>query len=265
MLRIVDCLTVYHDYGLVLLAACLCVLGCASTIVVAGRAVAGHRPVFWIALLGICFSATAWSTHFIAMLAFRTSLAITYDPTLTVLSFVAGVVPMSLGFPIAWWQRDNRSARLLGGSLVGIGVIALHYVGMAGLRFEGSLGYDLDLVFASVTASIVLGALALNVIFGTQRAYSHLLGGALLLLMTVSLHFIGMGAVQLELGLAVTAMAEGVSRATLVIGVVIASVSVLMIGTAAALVDQKVSARMAAEADRLRTPGRRRLRRFAGA
>lgn len=253
MLRIVDCLAVDHDYGLVLLAALLCLLGCASTVVVTGRAVAGQRPVLWTTLLGVCFSATAWSTHFIAMLAYRTALPITYDPTLTVLSFIVGLVPIGSGFLIALRFRDNSAARLLGGALVGSGVIALHYIGMAGLRFQGSLTYDLDLLFASVVAGVVFGAMALAVLFGSRRAYSRLLGGCLLLIMVVSLHFTGMGAIQLELGLQATSVHAGISRSILAILVVIVSMSVLLIGTAAALIDQQVSARLAAEANRYRT------------
>ena len=77
MIRIIDCLTLEHDVALVLLAATLCLLGCLSCTLVAMRTLAARRPSLWLVALGPSVGATAWFTHFVAMLAYRTTVPMT--------------------------------------------------------------------------------------------------------------------------------------------------------------------------------------------
>ena len=273
MLRVLDCLTLEHDPGVVLLAALLCVLGCASSTLVAGRVFDSRRSLLWSLMAGLSFGASAWSTHFVAMLAYRTSLAITYDASLTALSLLVGMVLVGGGFVLAVTGREptadeapphgprrpsvpmRRLLRLAGGAVVGGGVIALHYIGMAALRFPGTLAYERDLVLVSVVAALGLGALALSIIFGPARKGRMALGVLLLILVTVSLHFIGMGAAVLEIGLVDPgALAQvGIGRAVLIIDVTIVSLVVLVTGAAAALIDRRFASRRLDEVARLRT------------
>lgn len=250
MMRIVDCLSVDHDPGLVLLAALICIVGCAASVVVASRALTGERVLLWLALLSLCSGCALWSTHFMAMLAYQTSVPMTYDLSLTALSLLAGIALFSAGFTLALHYRSRRYMRLLGGLVVGAGVSALHYIGMAGLRFPGSMSQDIDLILVSLLCAGLFGALAVERLFADQGMVTRLAGGGLLVLMTVSLHFIGMSAVRIELG--VFEAGPGFSRSLLIIGVALASLIVLTIGFLAALLDQRMSQRLAAQAERFR-------------
>lgn len=250
MLRIVDCLTLEHDLSLVLLAATICLLGCTACVVVAGRAMSGSRSPAWISLLSLCAGCTAWSTHFVAMLAYQTSVPMTYDPSLTVLSLLVGIVVISMGFLFAFRLRHCRWARMVGGILVGAGVAALHYIGMAGLRFPGSLSYDADLVIVSVAVVMIFGALAIDILFDKSRGRLNILAGTLMLLMIVFLHFLGMSAARLELGF--FEETAGISRSFLIAGVTVSSLLVLTIGIVAALFDRRVSLQLATQAERFR-------------
>lgn len=251
-MRILDSLLHHHDFGLVLLAACICAFGVIATMSVVARAEQAQRATQWIALVSVCAGATVWATHFIAMLAYRADIAATYAPGLTIASFVVGTAVMGAGFLLAIRRRTSRTARTAGGALLGVGVVALHYTGMAALRMPGTLHFDADLVALSVLCSALFGAAALRIGVGATRPQARLGGAALMVAMIVTLHFVGMGAVHLDVGAAAGRSGGGVTRTILAVAASISTVSVLFIGIAGVLVDQRVSHRLAAEADRFR-------------
>ncbi|MEO8298575.1 MAG: EAL domain-containing protein [Burkholderiales bacterium] len=255
MLRIIGCLTLEHDLQLVLVAAIICVFGTFASTVVASRAAAGQRRGMWLALLAVCAASTVWATHFVAMLAYRSAVPMTYDAGLTAVSYLLGAVVMGVGFTVAIRHYRRRVLVLGGGATVGAGVAVLHYVGMAAMQLPGRLHYDPTLVIVSVLLSCTLGAAGLLV---ATRSVSHarIWSTALLVAMIVSLHFTGMGAVALEFGAPAGAgrhLGEGISRQGVAVAVTLAALVVLMIAMVGALVDRKVSHRLAVEADRFRT------------
>lgn len=253
MTQVFESLAFDHDVRLVLLAAVVCSFGAISTMSVSGRAAGPHRRALWLWLLSLCAGATVWATHFIAMLAYRQGLATTYDPGLTALSFAAGVLIMGLGFALAIHGNSGVRVRLLGGAVLGSGVVVLHYIGMAALRVSGDLTYTPALVTASIAFSLGFGAPTLAVAFGPARSHTRPVSALLMVLMIMSLHFTAMGAAHVHLDAAGESAAGGVTRSLLASAVAIASLSVLLVGLTGALIDQKMSQRLAAEADRFRT------------
>ncbi|MCW5625830.1 MAG: hypothetical protein KIT73_14050, partial [Burkholderiales bacterium] len=253
MLRVLGCLTVDHDLHLVLLAAAICTFGAIASLVVAGRAGRGERGNLWLALLAVCAGSTVWATHFLAMLAYKTVLPITYDPGLTAASYLAGVLIIGIGFRITLQGRRNPFTAVSGGAVVGAGVTALHYIGMSAMRFPGQLRYDLDLLIASAVLSSALGAAALYVGMCWRHPQARAVSAFLLIAMTVVLHFTGMGAVRLEIGPFNAADTDGLSRSVLAVAVIVAALVILLIGMGGAIVDQRVSRRLAGEAERFRT------------
>lgn len=252
MFRVIDCLTIEHDPYLVLLAAVICTFGAAASALVSSRIVSSERTGLWVTLLAICGGSTVWATHFLAMLAFRTTLPMSYDPGLTVLSYLAGVLVMGAGVAVAQIRRGARLTVCAGGALLGGGVATLHYIGMSALRFPGHLTYQPDLMIASVVLSVALGISSMWVGIRLRHRRSRAIAAVLFVAMTVSLHFTGMGAVVLELAPTADDM-TGMSRPALAIAVSVAAVTVLFIGIAAAIVDQRIARRLAGEAERFRT------------
>ena len=157
MLSVLNTLWIDHDLRLVLLAAAICVFGAVCTLSVSSRAAGKRRTLLWFALLSVCAGATVWSTHFIAMLAYRVNMPMTYDPWLTALSFAAGAPLMGLGFFTAMRLRVHSSARMAGGAILGLGVSLLHYLGMAALRMPGHLTYAPALVVTSGMRNAEIG------------------------------------------------------------------------------------------------------------
>ncbi|MEQ8233888.1 MAG: EAL domain-containing protein [Gammaproteobacteria bacterium] len=247
-----DHLLSHHDLALVGLAGALCVLGNYVTVLIAGRVPAGARAGGWPLLIGLCGGTTAWSTHFIAMLAYRLYPPGGYDLELTVLSFVVGTALAGLGFEFARRAAHHVLGRASGGALVGMAVIALHYIGMAAMAMPGTLVYDASLVAVSVVLAIALGAGATTALGATRRLPGMIASGLLLSAMTLSMHFVAMHAFDIEAAVSGALPAHGVSRTLLAVAIGGAVAFILTIAVVGAALDVRLARRLRAEADRFR-------------
>ncbi len=93
-MRVISCLFTEHDFFVVLLAALICVIGCAVSMRVMRRAEdnSGMTRASWIFLTAVSLGATIWSTHFVAMLGYKPNAPVTLDAGLTALSAVIMIV-----------------------------------------------------------------------------------------------------------------------------------------------------------------------------
>src|SRR5262245_42853086 len=102
MLKIVGCITQQHDVRLVLLAAAVCFISCFTALGLLARARL-HQTIHWswLSAASVVAGAGVWSTHFIAMLAYKTAFIVGYDVTLTALSVALAVVASFAAFYVA--------------------------------------------------------------------------------------------------------------------------------------------------------------------
>ncbi len=198
MLKFLTCLTTQHDLRLVLIAGLVCLAGCFTTFRLYSR-MRGARGVVraaWLLLTGLVAGSSVWATHFIAMVAFTPGLKTGYSPTGTLLSLMIAVLFMGGGFAVASAQRSTTND-FAGGVLLGLGVAAMHYMGMSAFVTQGHLVWE----HATVGLSAILGvsgATAALVLAGQARsARGQAIGGGLLCLGIVALHFTGMSAITI--------------------------------------------------------------------
>ena len=71
MFRVFSCLTVEHDWRLVLLAGLVCFVVSIVAVSIFHRAIAARARtrLIWIAIAGAAIGYGIWATHFVAMLA----------------------------------------------------------------------------------------------------------------------------------------------------------------------------------------------------
>jgi len=198
VLKFLTCLTTQHDLRLVLVAGVVCIAGCFTTFRLYSR-MRGARGVVraaWLLLTGLVAGSSVWATHFIAMVAFTPGLKTGYSPTGTLLSLMIAVLFMASGFAVASAQRSTTND-FAGGVLIGLGVAAMHYTGMSAFVTQGHLVWE----HATVGFSAILGvggATAALVLAGQARTVkSQAIGGGLLCLGIVALHFTGMSAITI--------------------------------------------------------------------
>ncbi|PWC31114.1 MHYT domain-containing protein [Azospirillum sp. TSO35-2] len=157
-----------------------------------------HRDNRRLAGAALALGIGIWSMHFVGMLAYRTDTPIGYDGGLTALSFVLAVAVAGAGLFAMAHNRPQRFTLPVAGTLTGLGIVGMHYVGMAGMRTEARMSYDPTLTAASVAVAIVASTAALWLAFRTSRALERAAGAVLLGLGVVTMHYTGMAAVGME-------------------------------------------------------------------
>jgi diguanylate cyclase (GGDEF)-like protein len=251
VLRLYNCIVEQHDLILVGLAALVCATGAFVTFVLAGLARADGRGRRWLAAAGLVSGTSVWATHFVAMLAFEPGVPTGYDPALTLVSLALPVLVGWAAFHLAAGGPAWRAAA--GGALLGAGIMAMHYIGMAAYQIAGGMVWDTRYVAVSVGSALAFPVVA----FLARRALPGFPGQAvaalLLILGVVALHFVGMAAI-LVLPDPDATPAEGlVPPDVLAAAVGLGALLILCAGLAAAAQALRFRRREREEAERLRS------------
>src|SRR5204863_1979331 len=109
--------------------------------------------------------------------------------------FLAAIAVTTAGLAIASRPLPGRAAA--GGAIVGAGVAAMHFIGMAALQVPGRITWSADLVVASVLLGAGLGIVALRIATQGRTLRTTLLAALVLTLAIVSHHFTAMSAITL--------------------------------------------------------------------
>jgi len=229
MFRVYTCLTVDHDWRLVVLAVIVCFLASAVAISLFHRAQATieRTRIVWLGLDAVVAGCGIWATHFIAMLAYDPGIGAGYNLVVTILSLLIAVLVTGVGLGIALFYFGRWTA-VLGGAVVGSGIAAMHYTGMMALEVPGRITWVPNLVVASVVLGIAFGAF--SVFFAARRDDwpNTLIAIFLLTFAIVGMHFTGMGAVLIMPDPARVNGATSVSPASL--SLVISGVAAIILG-----------------------------------
>ncbi|RYF15301.1 MAG: EAL domain-containing protein [Oxalobacteraceae bacterium] len=235
MMQVALCITQEHDLRLVVMALLVCLIGSAATVQLFGRirSAIGPSRVGWIMLTAVSTGTMVWSTHFVAMMAFRTQAPVVLDPILTLASLLLaiGVAAPGLALAATRW----RWAGATGGGIIGVAISMMHYLGMSAYRIDGIVTWDWRYVVTSVVLSSILAAAAFHTIKGSG-GWRRALAGGLLGLAVAALHFTGMASIHI----AVLQLGDGLSDGTLsALAVTTAVAAMLVVGCAAlsALID----------------------------
>ncbi|MFB7241695.1 hypothetical protein CW362_00760 [Streptomyces populi] len=162
-----------------------------------------HEPGWrlgWLALGAASLGCGIWTMHFIAMTGFSVAeTPITYDIPLTVLSLLVAIVVVSAGVFIVGHRGATRASLTVGGSITGLGVATMHYLGMFAMQLNGELGYNAFTVTLSVIIALVAATAALWAAVSVQGLI-HTLGASLVMGLAVTgMHYTGMAAVSVHL------------------------------------------------------------------
>lgn len=238
MYRVLACLTNEHDYWLVGLAALVCI----ATVLTSFRmytiacATQGARRFSWAVVTGVSTGSGIWATHFVAMLAYRGGLPTYYEPITTLGSLLLAIGLAACGFALA--ARNDWGSLGLGGSIVGIAIGVMHYVGMHALLVPGHLSWDGSLVTSSLLIGIVLSAAALLVFHRKTGTAAIAAAGGLLTLAICGLHFTAMGAVTVEPDPTIAFQGFGINRVEMALAVAAVTLIVLLTALAAAAIQK---------------------------
>ncbi|MFF3287639.1 MHYT domain-containing protein [Streptomyces sp. NPDC003023] len=163
------------------------------------RAEGSFRPG-WLALGATAIGSGIWSMHFIAMMGFSVEEApIGYDRATTFASLAAAILMVGTGIFIVGYRGATRMSLITGGTITGLGVASMHYLGMAGIRLPGHIEYDTVTVGLSVVVAVVAATTALWAAVSVS-GFMASLGASLVMGLAVSgMHYTGMAAVSVRL------------------------------------------------------------------
>jgi diguanylate cyclase len=250
MQRAYASLTGQYDLRLVFVAGLICIAACliSMNLFIRDDDPERNRPLPWLFVVATVFGGGVWATHFITALAYEPGFPISYDAGLTALSFVAAIGAVWLGMFVA----HRFAAPVLGGVMIGAGIAAMHYIGMAALRAPAQHHWDAGYVLASIAIAMTFAAAAMRVSSWGPDLPGRLMAAVLLVLAIVGLHFTAMAAVTLvpDPLIAVPVHAVAPTILALAIGTVMALIAAL--GLLGLIVDNYLALRTAREAERLR-------------
>jgi NO-binding membrane sensor protein with MHYT domain/methyl-accepting chemotaxis protein len=241
MYRVLTCLTTEHDWRLVLVAACICLLSSLAAIDLyhQARSATDGRRLRWIMAAGIAAGSGIWATHFIAMLAYDPGIGVAYELDATVLSLFAAVLVTSAGLAIAVYVPQSWGAAA-GGATIGAGIALMHYTGMSAVELPGRIDWDSTLVVASIALGLTLGAAALTVAARYTDRASRLWAALLLTLAIVSHHFTAMGAIEIVPDPTRMVSPSSLPPSLLAIAIAIVATVAVSISLAAAFLDRRL-------------------------
>ena len=126
-------------WDLVILSLAIAISGAWAGLSCLTRAesVYANSPVgsaLWKVAGGIGFGGSIWGMHFVGMLAFSLPCGISYDFLLTSISVAPGILASLTAMTVVGRTDFGLSTRLAVGSiLMGVGIGAMHYTGMAAM------------------------------------------------------------------------------------------------------------------------------------
>ncbi|KJC39469.1 diguanylate cyclase [Bradyrhizobium sp. LTSP849] len=240
MYQVLYCLTDQHDWRLVALGGAVCLLASAAAISLFHRARATQGPgrLVWISLDAVVSGCGIWATHFIAMLAYGPGNGGAYNIPVTILSLIFAISVTFVGLSIAV-SSSRTPWVVLGGAIVGGGVAAMHYTGMAALEIPARVSWVEGTVVASVLFGIVFAALALFVASRRDDRSHALRATGLLTLAIVAHHFTAMGAVLLTPDPTIAISGLSIPPASMSFLTASAAVAIIAIALVSALLDRR--------------------------
>lgn len=190
----------------------------------------------WIAVGGLCLGVGIWAMHFVGMLAFSLPCSTSYDTTLTLLSTIPGILASTLALKIISRRTLSHAQLATGGLLIGAGIGAMHYSGMAAMRLNGLIRYDTKLFALSILVAVILATLALWIKFRLQSWQARwnngvtLASAAVMGLAVSGMHYTAMAAAYFIRDGDVALTASGISP-TFLAAIVLAATCLIIVVT----------------------------------
>jgi signal transduction histidine kinase/CheY-like chemotaxis protein len=242
-------LTGYYETPLVLISILVAIVASYSALSLAGRVTGstGRTKFAWTLGGAIAMGSGIWAMHFVGMLAFRLPIPIAFDVPITLASLVLPIAASGL----ALWQvsrTDLGPARLGASALImGIGINAMHYTGMAAMRMQPAIVYDPLLFALSVLIAVGASALALWIAFRLRRStpdiwVPRIVAAVVMGFAIVGMHYTGMAAANFPADSVCMAARVGVHRDSLATLVVLATFCVLGLALIASVFDARLEA-----------------------
>jgi len=175
-----------------------------------------------IVMSAIALGGGIWSMHFVAMLGIQMSVLFYYDAAITLASALLAILIVGTALLLLHFRERTPVTLSVAGAIVGIGILAMHYVGMAGLQLCRAVYTPFGILLAVVSA-VGLCIAAFWIAYG-QRSNRNILLGTLCFGAAVSaVHFVAMAGTNFVAVPTLHEFGPVMSNETLAMGVILSS------------------------------------------
>ncbi|UGB38107.1 putative bifunctional diguanylate cyclase/phosphodiesterase [Frateuria soli] len=196
-------MAVSYNAWLVLLSLALAALDAYVAFSVVGRIARSRGPVavLWTAFGALAMGSGVWAMHFIGMLALQVPIPLGYDSRQTALS----AVPVVLATGATLWllaRHPTRNGAILAGGVLGLGMSAMHYLGVRALDMQPAIAWRLSWTVASVALALggSIAAIGLHSILWRserrRRWWLRVVAALMLGGTATGVHYLGMAAMR---------------------------------------------------------------------
>ncbi|WP_307744950.1 bifunctional diguanylate cyclase/phosphodiesterase [uncultured Pantoea sp.] len=238
-----------YDSFIVIVSILVAMLASFTALDMAGRVVhsTGKVALVWLFGGGFSMGIGIWAMHFIGMLSMNMDMVMSYNASLTALSAAIAVCASIFALWLVC-HSDLPWPRLAGGALIlGSGVVAMHYTGMAALMFSPGIVWQWGWVGLSVVIALAASGAALWLAFNlregqTSRVTLLRIGAAVVMGFAIAgMHYTGMMAAEFPAHS--HSVGQGVNSNWLAILVTVVTLSILGITLLVSMLDARMQAR----------------------
>jgi signal transduction histidine kinase/ActR/RegA family two-component response regulator len=141
-----------------------------------------------------------WSMHYVGMEALRLPVLVEYDWPTVLLSIIVAILASAVALFVASRKTLTATAAAFGSVLMGGGIAAMHYIGMAAMRMPAIRIYSDPVVALSVFLGIAISFVAIRLTFAVRHHTSswswQKTRNALIMGLAIPVvHYVGMAAV----------------------------------------------------------------------
>ncbi|WP_428030890.1 MHYT domain-containing protein [Ancylobacter sp.] len=239
-------LVVSHDFALVALSILIAVAASYTALDLAGR-IAGARGsarLAWLGSAAVVLGGGIWAMHFIAMLALNLGVEVSYGLGLTLLSLLLAVAATGVALWAAGRAAVGLDGILLSGIFMGLGVVGMHYTGMAAMQMPGRMSHDMIYVGAAIVLAVAASTIALWLAFRRHNVPQRLIAALALGFGIAAMHYVAMMGVTFAghsdaRDTALAASAGGIGNGALVAVVTAATFAIFVAMLLAAAYDRR--------------------------
>jgi signal transduction histidine kinase len=193
---------VTYNLNLVGLSVIIAILSAYTALDLTDRIATAKRraSLGWLMAGAGCLGIGIWAMHFVGMLAFNLPVSVSYNGWIV----MASIFPAILASGIVLWIASRPSLPtanlVVAGLLMGIGITAMHYLGMAAMQLPAIAHYDPRLVALSAAIAVVVSFVALWLSHALRNQpvviWWQKIGAAMVMGIAVPMmHYTGMAAV----------------------------------------------------------------------
>ncbi len=187
-------MTATYDPLLVALSVVIAILGSYTGLRLARRLApkSGSARKVLLSAAAVTIGGGIWSMHFVGMLAMQMPVTISYDVLLTLISALVAILVTGLGLFLASYGELTLRKLAVAGLIMGLGISAMHYIGMAAIRGNFAHEHTASLVVASVLIGIGASTLALWLAFAQKNPWQTIAAAVVMGLAISGMHYTAM-------------------------------------------------------------------------